>query len=109
MYIIFGDHGMRLFEGVPDLETMQTAVDGYIERVVSFDAFTNGHRIDIFCNEEGLLLNLPFLYRVKMTTNNDWQPIAGHLIVTASDEEGESVELHEMDVEFVTRLVRPLV
>jgi hypothetical protein len=49
----------------PSLETLQESVGGYIELLFNAPSpFRQGYRIIGYCNDEGMIRNLPVTYRV---------------------------------------------
>jgi hypothetical protein len=74
------DDGVRLHK-------MQSLVGGLIEHVPTDIG------LDLWCNEEGLLLGLP-LHRTPFTV----QPIAGDYFLAATDEEGYTVGLTDAEI-----------
>jgi len=78
----------------PSLETLQKAVGGYIERVPDWDKF-EGESCIAYCNEEGLLHNLPRnlnatqLWREHLGTKGpfhlDRATIVGDVIILVGD------------------------
>lgn len=104
MYATLTLHGLRTHDGVPTLEQMQDAVDGYIETALRIPSSRDGITIDFFCNDTGLLDGLPFLF----TRTTDGQPIAGNLIAAGGEvETGETVALVDADFPLIVRAFRP--
>jgi hypothetical protein len=69
------------------LESMQKVVGGYIELV------RGPLGLDLWCNEEGMLLNLPVQYRAGFPT------IVGNFFLARADHsEGESISLTAKDL-----------
>lgn len=67
---------------VPDLEQLQEAVGGWIETAGVMPSPDREHvELIAYCNEEGLLMDLPVMFRHRQTR----QPIAGDLVFTAVD------------------------
>ena len=58
----------------PSLETMQAAVEGYIELVPWFDTY-EGEPCVAFCSAEGKLNDLP----INVTATEAWHGSIGHL------------------------------
>lgn len=73
------------------LEPMQEVVGGLIEAVGLED------QLDIFCNEEGHLLHLPFNRDVGR------HHIMGDFFVSRSNDDGETIDLTDADVEKYTK------
>ena len=89
MYVTVIDRNIRFHDGTPTLEQMQLDVGGYIETADRFSSGRKSITVDIFCNEEGYLMGLPFTY-----VNRNNNPIVGNLVVVGSNERtGNSVEL----------------
>lgn len=79
------------------LETMQKAVGGYIERAYDFLSPARPHHtIDVWVNEEGLLIGLP--YNLSLATDYSLMPLHGPVLVTAGDEEGETLGLEPDEI-----------
>lgn len=72
------------------LEGMQAVVGGMIE-LVKLGPF------DLFCNEEGLMMELPFNRYVGRT------PIVGTFFVCKANDEGETLGLSDADVAVVLK------
>ncbi len=58
--------------------------------------------IDVFCNDEGLIMGLP-IRAVRLT---DGSPLAGDLVVVGSDAEGNSVSLDAEDIYHVLQYIK---
>lgn len=65
------------------LETLQRMVGGYIECV------SVGKGVDLFVNEEGLLIDLPFNKNVR------GHNLVGTIVAISCDEEGNSIGLSD--------------
>lgn len=91
--VVVADVGQRaeVREINPDLDGMQGAVGGYIEL---FAKTPDG--VDWWCNETGRIDGLP-LNRIVL----DGFDIHGPILVTASDDEGETVGLTDDQAERV--------
>ena len=76
------------------LKSMQALVGGYIERVVLRDG------IDLWCNEEGKLLNLP----PNQFYGDDM--ICGQFFVARSNRDGKLVNLNSYDIKFARNVLR---
>lgn len=81
------------------LEAMQSVVGGYIERIPVSFIITGTPDVDLWVNEEGLLINLPFNRVVAGT------PVVGPILVTSSDEEGETTGLSDEQVELTLAIL----
>ena len=93
MYATIIDRKISLHAGVPTLEKMQEVVGGYITTALRGPA-EDGRSVDVYCNDEGLLINLP-IDHVRLT---DGSPIAGNMVITASDAEGETVAATKAEI-----------
>lgn len=81
------------------LETMQAAVGGLIERASMFVSAEGGHRtIDVWVNEEGLCLGMPFTCYLA-GLSRDPMSIVGPVLICAGDAEGDCVGLTEKEVD----------
>ena len=104
MYATITDRQLMAFKGAPTLEQMQAAVGGYIETVFRVDSpCRKGVEIDVYANEEGLLIGLPIDHINKHTG----YPIAGNIVITAS-KNGNTIEATPKEIEaalpFIGRL-----
>lgn len=89
MYATVTEGNVRFHNGTPKLEQMQRVVDGYIETADRFPSGRKSITVDIYCNEEGYLMGLPFTY-----VNRNGNPIVGNLVLVGANERtGNSVEL----------------
>ena len=86
MYATIIDRKISLHTGVPSLEKMQEVVGGYITTALRGPAL-RGRSVDVYCNDEGLCMGLP----IDHIRKTDGSPIAGNMIITVSDAEGETV------------------
>lgn len=92
-------------KGTPSLEKMQEVVGGYICAALSVPSPTRkGVMVDAFCNDEGLLMNLP----IRFIRSTDRSPIAGNLVLTASDRSGETIEATEAELDALLAHLLPL-
>ena len=83
------------------LEAKQACVGGYIE-VISIDGV-----IDLICNEEGKILHLP-VNRALIDDNDEvLDVIVGDILVVRNNDEGDFVDVHENDLEIITKHLRP--
>lgn len=80
----------------PDLRDLQDAVGGYVEMV-------RYERLDLWCNEEGILRDLPPNRYVNGTV------ICGPIVVAASDEDGNTLGLSQDSCDHAVRLLNGLV
>ena len=76
-------------ESSGSLKKLQNIVDGYIEVALKGPGFV------VYCNEEGLLKDLPFnCYRPT-----DGHPLVGTLVATKVDAEGETADMTDSEAE----------
>lgn len=80
------------------LESMQAVVGGFVEHV------SLTQTLDIWVNEEGLLLQLP--YNRTLATPFGEIPLFGTILVTSHDEQGETIGLTDGQVNFVLQLFK---
>jgi hypothetical protein len=105
MYATLTAEGLRLHDGVPTLEQMQEVVDGYIETAIRVPSSRKGITIDIYCNGEGLLQELPIRY-IRAIDNH---PLAGNLIaVCGNTDTGESEPMRDSDIGLLLGAVYPV-
>ena len=92
--IVVAPVGEAPFETVIDntLEAMQFLVGGYIEPIRVGD-------LDVWINEEGLIMNLPYNRTVE------GYPITGTIFVAASNEEGDTLGLNDDQTKRAIRLL----
>lgn len=77
------------------LDNLQAVVGGYIEAVRVDDSIT------IWVNEEGKLQGLAPNFMLLDSSNRAYDLIAGNVIITGTDEEGNSVSLTDSEIEIV--------
>ena len=84
------------------LDSMQALVEGYIEVAIRApNFFGGGDELVIYCNEEGLLKQLPLnFYRTT-----DGHPIVGTVVAVKTDSSGEDVSMTFEDGEKVRSLI----
>ena len=82
------------------LQTLQTAVDGWVQAVDLTD------RLTMWCNEEGKMINLPhnpfaqYFWDKKFGAHTDY--IVGDIVFTGgTDDEGETLGLTAEQIEWV--------
>lgn len=83
MYATIKNRKVEIFDGVPTLTEMQSAVGGYIEtalRVPSPDR--ENVTVDVYCNEEGLLMGLP----IQFVRGTDGSYLAGDFVIVGCDD-----------------------
>ncbi len=85
--------GIEVIECADNLKTWQDIVGGWLE-AVPFGS--NG--IIMWCNEEGLLLQLPANFRMG------YNIIVGNVFFTRSDKEGEIASLNNSDIQALQQL-----
>jgi hypothetical protein len=95
MYATIKNGVTEFHEGVPTLEEMQAIVGGYIETADRVPTARPGIMISIYCNEDGIALNLPLTY------HNDYgSPIFGDLVLVAeNDRSGNTVKATKAELE----------
>ena len=96
-YVLIQDGAPRVLEGDGSLDMLQSAVGGYIEAPLSYPSATRPNvALMIFCNEEGLLENLPGnVYSEQLQ-----QVIVGPVVIIGN-ENGETVGLTDAEIEQV--------
>lgn len=98
MYATIKNRKVEIFDGVPTLTEMQAAVGGYIETALRVPTNRPNITVDVYCNEEGLLLDLPLNY-IRST---DGSYLAGDFVVVGGDEStGEMVGLTSEEIGMV--------
>lgn len=80
--------------GESTYKILNKAVGGYIEHI----GFRNG--IDLWLNEEGKLLSLPFNTALIGADGKIFDIVVGDIVITSSDEEGNTVSLTEEQIEY---------
>ena len=86
---------LELHEGVPSLERMQEVVGGLIETAQRYPTERKDIGVDVYCNEEGLMLGLP----VEHIRQLDRAPIVGNLVIVGgNDRTGDAVSLFENEI-----------
>ena len=89
MYGILTKDTLTIEEGIPSLERMQKVVGGYIDTALRVPSKTRkGITIDVYCNDEGLLIQLP----INFARGTDGSFLAGDMILSASNAQGETVK-----------------
>lgn len=89
MYATVIDLRITFHPGTPTLEQMQKAVGGYIETADRFQTDRAHVTVDVYCNEEGAMIGLPYTYFNQYRT-----AICGDLVLVGGDNStGENVEL----------------
>jgi hypothetical protein len=95
MYMSITDKYFTAHAGVPSLEDMQTIVGGWITTALTMPSnHRAGVSVDVFCNDEGLLVGLP----INWARGTDMSPLAGNLVITASDSNGETIDVIDGEV-----------
>ena len=96
MYGLVINGKLSMNEGLPNLEQMQAVVGGLIETAYRGATNRKNITVDIYCNEEGLILDLP----VSVLRRVDMSPIAGNLIIVGGDNStGETASLTTEEIE----------
>ena len=83
--------------GHPDLDQLQGYVGGYIDAVTCWGRIGE-RRVTMWVHDEGLLLGLPPTVVVSHGAGEQ-SILVGNIVVTADDEEGETVDMTEGEVE----------
>jgi hypothetical protein len=92
-------------EGFPSLEEMQVAVGGWITSALCIPSPSRSNvSVDVMVNDEGLLLNLP----IHFLRTTDLAYIAGDIIISASNAEGETIPATEAELITAFRYLFPL-
>ncbi len=96
-------HGFKAYLGeiANTLVDKQRYVGGYIE-VISIDGV-----IDLICNEEGKILHLPVNRALVDDDGEVLDVIVGDILVVRHNDEGDFVDVHENDLEIITKHLRP--
>lgn len=90
MYATIQNRKVEIFDGIPTLSEMQAAVGGFIETALRIPTDRKDITVNIYCNEEGLLLGLP----IQFTRATDGAYLAGDFVIVGTDEStGETVGL----------------
>ena len=89
---------------IDSLQTLQTAVDGWVQ------AIELGDRLTLWCNEEGKMINLPhnpfaqYFWDKKFGAHTDY--ILGDVVLTGgTDDEGETLGLTDEQVAIIEKIV----
>lgn len=100
--ILPGSLGVDFFDNKEkmELEGMQKVVGGLIELLWVNDEF-NKMKIDLFINEEGKLNNLEPTAVMLGDDNKILDVIAGPILITATDGEGETIPLTEEQIKYI--------
>ena len=89
---------LSTFVGVPSLSEMQSAVGGYIETVTrTMSPYRKGIELDVYADEEGMLKDGTPVWFVRSDTLSS---VAGEIVITASDDQGETVAATEEEIRF---------
>lgn len=90
MYGIIKNQKLQLVDGIPTLFEMQKVVGGYIETALRVPTNRKNITVNVYVNEEGLLLGLPLNYRRK----TDGSYLAGDMVIVGGNEaDGSSAGL----------------
>lgn len=82
MYATIKSRKVEIFDGVPTLTEMQAAVGGLIETALRIPSPDRKNiSVEVYCNEEGLLMNLPLNY-IRST---DGSYLPGDFVVVGYD------------------------
>jgi hypothetical protein len=109
MYATIQNRKVELLDGIPDLATMQAAVGGLIETALRIPTGRKDITVNVYCNEEGLLMGLPIYFK----RGTDGSYLAGDFVIVGGDESnGETVglTLEEIGLTFdhLTQLAEPI-
>lgn len=88
------------------LKDMQTAVKGLIE-LTPFNNTLINSGIDIYCNEEGKILNMTPSIRVK-TRNETIDIIHGNVLFAGVDKNGNTVSLTDTQIDLIKKELTPI-
>lgn len=92
-----------------DLKGLQDIVGGYVE-AMDLGSVGDGRRVTLWLNEEGKLHDLPPNFGVVQQDENGnlflVDIVMGDVIITSSDDKGETVGLNDLEVELVNALFR---
>jgi hypothetical protein len=78
---------------------LSDAVGGYIE-ALTLGVVEGERRVTVWLNEEGKLNNLPPNFAL-VEGENIYDIVMGDIIITSTDDEGETVGLTDKEIEFV--------
>ena len=95
-------------ERIVSYETIRDGVDGLIERFC-YNRLLNDFKIDCWCNEEGKLIELPISLVIAKEKDGDYEwieAIAGNVVFTGRDCEGNSLPLTEQQIEVIKIVLR---
>lgn len=81
-------------EGESTYHILKSAVGGYIEHI----GFRNG--IDLWLNEEGKLISLPFNTALMGADGKIFDIVVGDIVITSSNEEGDTISLTDEQIEY---------
>lgn len=97
MYAMIKSRSLVPSVGIPTLEQMQAAVGGLITTAFRLDSPCRKNvSVDVFCNDEGLCMNLPIDHVIK----SNGSPVAGDMIIVAVNENnGETIEATPKEIE----------
>lgn len=90
---------------IVDYEELNKAIGGYIEHI-TFNSELENAKIDVWCDEEGKLKNLsPQCIIADLKAEKVIDVIAGPLVFTSRDREGNSLTLSEKQVEIIKEVI----
>ena len=110
MYATIKNRKVEIFDGVPTLSEMQAVVGGYIESALRVPSpQRKGITVDVYCNEEGLLMGLP----IQFVRGTDGSYLAGDFVIVGVNEDtGETVGLSTEEIgcvfDHLHELVQPI-
>lgn len=98
MYATIQNRKVEIRDGIPSLKDMQDVVGGYIETALRIPTGRPGITVDVYCNEEGLILGLP----IQFVRGTDGSYLAGDFVIVGGDEStGETVGLTTEEIGLV--------
>lgn len=96
MYGITRGGSLSTVDGVPSLSDMQAAVGGLIETAARIESpYRKGIELDIYVDEEGMLKDGTPVWFVRAEDNS---PLAGEVVITAADDQGNTVAATESEI-----------
>jgi hypothetical protein len=105
MFATIREGKLYAHEGIPSLEEMQEAVGGWITTALRVPSPNRkGVSVDVFCNDEGLLMGLP----IRFARSTDHSFLAGDLILSASNAQGETIPATEVELDEALGHLLPL-
>lgn len=84
-------------EADSSLSALQTLVGGYVDRVIVKHDETGMGALDVWCNDEGILIGLP-PNRLVTSGSGSQVPLFGPLVLCRANSAGEIVDLTDADL-----------